>query len=337
MQIFDTFQTPFKFILMINFLSISSFAVLLILSIALPCRAEKPEYAFILKARGNPFWKSISDGIKDALNKEQINGLIYQIDEDRNSESQLNLCNTVIQKKPAIIVLGAVTTSVGIECYKNATAQGIKIADIDGNVTVLEAQDMGVPLSFSVGSNNFLIGESAASYLHSINKKDAPRIFIIEGLAGNSVSKKRVDGFRTKISSLIPKAHIVASIAGDWDRLKAATITTDILTKEPSLDFIFSASDLMTYGIIESVKVAKRGEVKIISVDAQAQILNSVKSGKLLATVAQLPYLMGTRSVTLAVKAVTENLSNVSEYTDTPVVTKEFLEVKNNPTLQYLR
>jgi D-allose transport system substrate-binding protein len=322
---------------MIKFLSISSLVVSLLLTVALPCRAEKPEYAFILKARGNPFWKSISDGIKAGISKEQVNGTIYQIDEDRNSESQLNLCNTVIQKSPAIIVLGAVTKNVGLECYKNAAAKGIKVADIDGNVSIAEAQDVGVPMSFSVGSDNFLIGETAAIYLHSVNNKEAPSILIIEGLTGNTVSKKRVDGFRSKIANLLPKARIVASIAGDWDRLKAATITTDILTKEPNLNYIFSASDVMTYGIIESVKVAKRSDVKIVSVDAQAQILSSIKSGKLLATVAQLPYLMGTKSVTLAVKAVTENLSNTSEFTDIPVVTKEFLEVKDNPVLQYLR
>jgi D-allose transport system substrate-binding protein len=289
-----------------------------------PCFAEQPEYAFILKARGNPFWKSIADGVMDGVTEQKVKGVIYQIDEDRNSESQLSLCNTVIQKKPAIIVLGAVTKNVGIECYKNATSKGIKVADIDGNVSVDEAKEAGVSMAFSVGSDNFLIGETAAIYLNSINSKADPRILIIEGLTGNTVSKKRVDGFRTKVLSLIPQAKIVASIAGDWDRLKAANITTDILTKEPNLDYIFSASDVMTYGIIESVKVAKRGEVKIVSVDAQAQILNSIKSGKLQATVAQLPYLMGKRSVELSVRSVAGEINGFSEFTDIPVVTKEF-------------
>ena len=266
-----------------------------------------------------------------------VNGVMYQIDEDRDSVSQLNLCNTIIQKKPAVIVLGAVTKNVGIECFKNATAKGIKVADIDGNVSVEDAKESGFPLAFSVGSDNFLIGQTAATYLASLNQKPDPSIFIVEGLTGNTVSKKRVDGFKSKIIELIPQAKIVASIAGDWDRLRAANITTDILIKEPKLDYIFSASDVMTYGIIESVKVAKRSEITIVSVDAQFQILNSIKSGKLKATVAQLPYLMGRRSVELAVKAVTENLNGHSEFTEIPIVTKEFLENKDNPVLKYIR
>ena len=93
----------------------------------------------------------------------------------------------------------------------------------------------------------------------------------------------------------------------------------------------------MTYGLIESVKVAKRSEVRIVSVDAQSQILNSIKSGKLQATVAQLPYLMGKRSVELAVKSVAGEVNGFSEFTDIPVVTKEFLEKKDSPVLKFLR
>lgn len=301
------------------------------------CLADQEEYAFILKARGNPFWKSISDGIKEGIKETSIHGALYQIDEDRNSETQLNLCNTIIEKKPAMIVLGAVTKSVGIECYKKALSKGIKVADIDGNVSVSEAKEAGLELAFSVGSDNFLIGQTAADYLKSINKIDKPSILIIEGLSGNTVSKKRVEGFRSKVLQLIPNAIIVASIAGDWDRLKASNITQDILTKEKNLNYIFSASDVMTYGIIEAVKVAKRNDVIIISVDAQSQILGSVKSGRLEATVAQLPYLMGKRSVELSIKAVKENLKGHTEFTDSPVVNKEFLEKIDNPVLKYIR
>jgi D-allose transport system substrate-binding protein len=305
--------------------------------LAFPLRAEQQEYAFILKARGNPFWKTISDGIKEGIKESGINGSLYQIDEDRNSETQLNLCTTIIEKKPLIIVLGAVTKAVGLECYKKAIAKGIKVADIDGNVSVSEAKEAGLDLAFSVGSDNFLIGQTAANYLKSINNLESPSILIIEGLAGNTVSKKRVDGFRSKVLELIPSSKIVASIAGDWDRLKASNVTQDILTKEKNLNYIFSASDVMTYGIIESIKVAKRNEVKIISVDAQSQILNSIKSSRLEATVAQLPYLMGMRSVELSIKAVNENLNGHSEFTDIPVVNKEFLDKTDNPVLKFIR
>lgn len=323
-----------------NHCSVKVWLLFLILSPVLwlsSARAENPEFAFILKARGNPFWKTIAEGIKDGAKEAGINASIYQIEEDRNSESQLNLCNTIIEKKPTIIVLGAVTKTVGLECYKKALSKNIPVADIDGNVTVAEGEEAHLDLSFSVSSDNYLIGQKAADYLQSVNKVQAPRILVIEGLPGNTVSQKRVNGFRSRVLELIPQAEIVASLSGDWDRLKAANITTDILTREKKLDYIFSASDVMTYGIIESVRVAKRPEVKIISVDAQFQILPSIRSGRLLATVAQLPYVMGRRSVELARSAVNEGLRGKNEFTDIPVVDREFLERKNNPTLEFIR
>ncbi len=156
-------------------------------------------------------------------------------------------------------------------------------------------------------------------------------------MTGNYNSEKRVGGFRSKILELIPNARIVASIAGDWDRFKASNITTDILTKEQKLDYIFSACDNMTYGIIEAIKIAKRTEVKTISVDGQLQILNSIKTGKLEATVAQLPYLMGSKAVELSLKAVNENILEVRELTETPLVNKAFLEKVDSPMLKLIR
>lgn len=313
--------------------------VLLVICFSLlssPCFSEQPEYAFILQAKGNPYWNAIIEGVNDKSKELNVRSLTYQIDEIRDSEAQLNLCNTVIQKRPAIIVLSAITNGIGLECFKNALLKGIKVAEIDSQIYV-EAREKGIPFSFSIGSDNFRIGQEAGEYLNSINRKAKPTILVIEGVTGNYNSEKRVGGFKTKLLELVPNARIVASIAGDWDRLKAASITTDILTKESNLDYIFSASDNMTYGIIESIKVAKRLDVKVISVDGQKQILGAIRSGKLEATVVQLPYLMGVKAVELSVKAVNENLLGHRELTETPVVNKEFLEKQDSPVFKYIR
>ena len=56
-----------------------------------------------------------------------------------------------------------------------------------------------------------------------------------------------------------------------------------------------------------------------------------------MASVAQLPYLMGMRSVELAMNAVATHRLGQSEITATPVLTKEMLEAKKDPLLQYVR
>ena len=92
--------------------------------------------------------------------------------------------------------------------------------------------------------------------------------------------------------------EIVASLPGDWDHGKAASITNDILARNPDLVAIFAANDGMALGAVEAVYAAGKGEqVTIIGVDGNSDAVKSIKEGRLNASVAQLPYLVGKQAV----------------------------------------
>jgi hypothetical protein len=93
-------------------------------------------------------------------------------------------------------------------------------------------------------------------------------------------------------------ASVQQSLPGDWDRGKAASIASDILTRNPDLVAIFAANDGMALGAVESVYAAGKGDqVTIIGVDGNSDAVKSIKSGRLNASVAQLPYLVGKQAV----------------------------------------
>ncbi len=73
---------------------------------------------------------------------------------DQAKEEDLNLCEAAISQKPAIIVLAAETTAIGLQCFREAQKQGIKVADIDATVSVADAKKSGVNLSFTIGADN---------------------------------------------------------------------------------------------------------------------------------------------------------------------------------------
>lgn len=296
------------------------------------------DYAFILKGRGNVFWKVIDQGVRETAAKNDINVLVYNTDDDQRPEAQLAICETVIERAPKVIVLGAATKAVGIECYKKAHAAGIIVADIDGNVTMDDAKAAGVPLAFSVGSDNVKIGRRAARYVAQNLDRPDPKILIIEGLPGSIVSDNRRDGFVDVLREKVPQARIVASLAGNWDRQAAMTITTDTLTRVPDLDVIYSVSDVMTMGVVEAVRVAgKSGQITIVSVDGIADARKAVRGRRIAADVAQLPYLMGKRAIELAQDAAAGKVTGVTEYVPTPLLTKPALEMENNKELKYVR
>jgi D-allose transport system substrate-binding protein len=300
--------------------------------------ADSNEFVFLLKGRGNVFWKVLRKGIEETAQANGITATILHTDDDQTPETQLNMCLTSIAKKPKFIVLGAATKNVGIECYKKAAAAGIQIADIDGNVSVQEAADAGVRLTFSVTSDNTLIGQSAAAYLAGNAKKQNPKILVIRGLPGSIVSERRALGFIDRLKETLPNAVIVGNPTADWDRMKALNTTLDVLQREPELSYIFSVSDVMTTGIVEAVKIAKKvGVVQIVSVDGIEDARKAIIAGKIAADVAQLPFLMGKRAVELSLKASSEVLAGYTEFTPTPLLTREVLIQGTSPELLYVR
>lgn len=294
------------------------------------------EYAFILKGRGNLFWKGVYEGVSEAAAELGVKASLYNTDSDQAPEEQLNICLAAIQRRPKVLVMGAATKSVGLECYRKALAAGIPVADIDGNVTAADAKEAGLNLSFTVGSDNYRIGELAADYLKESSPDNNPKVLIIEGLVGSIVSEKRVRGFRSRLEELLPGATVVGSYAASWDRMKALNITIDALKRTPDISYIFSASDIMTMGVIEAVRMSKLSP-QVISVDATRDGVKAVKSGRIAANVAQLPYMMGRRAVELAKKLQSESFTEHTEYTPTPVLTRKVLEEGTEPNLRYLR
>lgn len=324
-------------------MSLSTFLTLglsLIIALSVPIRAiaQDGEYVFILAAHDSPYWNTLGEGVKDAAKAKGITPVIYEAQNGRDTEGELNICLTAILRKPKIIVMGSLNASIGIQCFKQAISKGIIVADVDANLSVEEAAKAGIPLAFSIGSDNYLAGEEAANYVISSTKNPALNILIIEGAAGSVPSHKRVAGFTTKIKQLLPRANIVASISADWDRLKAMDITLDVLQRQANLDVIYAANDTMALGAAEAVRnLARTTQVKIIGVDGTADARKAIMDGRLTASVAQLPYLMGMRSVELAIDAVTTHKTGVSEITMTPVLTRDLIETNNEPALQYVR
>ena len=296
------------------------------------------KYAFILPSLANPYWKALSEGITDGAKEVGITPVILTSTNDAAKEEVLNICQAAISQKPSIIMVCTTTTPIAIKCLQEIQKNGIKSAILDAILTVNDAKKSGVKLSFSIGTNNVMVGQKGADFLVKQTKLKAPKILIIEGLAGNENSKNRVSGFKGEIAKSLPSAKIVSSVSADWDRLKAITITADTLTRNPDLNVVFAANDMMALGAVEAIRSAgKTKDVVVIGVDGVSDARKAILAGRMTASVAQLPYLIGKRSVTLAAESVHGKCSEKTETTPLVVLTKETLESQKEPLLKYVR
>ncbi|RIL11150.1 MAG: LacI family transcriptional regulator, partial [Proteobacteria bacterium] len=235
--------------------------VLLLCIFTAGARAEQGiEIAVLLKGMTNPYWKTLHDGVTDYASEKGIEIYIQGVQSDQETEQQLNVCNTMLLKKPKALIFAAVTGVTLAPCLKQASASGVLLVDVDGGMTEQEAAKMGIKLQFSVASDNYQLGKKAADYLSGINGK----VLLIEGLPGSIPGIQRAKGFKENL----PKGlTLVASLPGNWDRLRAADITNDVVTKHPDLAAIFAANDLMALGAAEALFSRKIENVKVLGVD----------------------------------------------------------------------
>ncbi|MGV0875623.1 substrate-binding domain-containing protein [Martelella sp. FLE1502] len=313
-------------------------AALMLLASTAPAMADD-EYGVLMKTLANPFWGAMAEGVKAGADAAGVKYYLQAVENDQAAESQLNVCNTMLERQPVAMITAAINSTNLLPCLKTAQERGIEIVDLDGNLdpAILEAE--GIDITFSIGSDNVKAGAQGAEYMAKMLGADAKGpVLVIEGLSGNITGEKRTTGFADRLAELAPGLEIVASLPGDWDRGKAANITNDILTRNPDLKGIFAANDGMALGAVESVFAAgKGGDVVIIGVDGNSDAVKSIKDGRLTASVAQLPYLVGMEAVENAKKVADGGTVDKQINVQTLVLTKDILDAGTDPVLEYVK
>lgn len=301
--------------------------------------AQEGEYGILMKTLSNPFWGAMGTGVEDGATEAGVKFFSQAVESDQAAEPQLNVCNTMLERNPVAMITAAINSTNLLPCLKKAQESGIPVADLDGNLDPEILEKEGINIAFQIGSDNVAAGGQGAEYLVSKLGADATgSVLIIEGLSGNITGEKRARGFREMLEKMAPGLEIVASLPGDWDRGKAANITNDILTRNPDLVGIFAANDGMALGAVESVYAAGKGDqVTIIGVDGNSDAVKSIKDGRLNASVAQLPYLVGKQAVENMKKVIAGESVETTIFVPTLVLTKDVLDAGNEPMLEYVK
>lgn len=292
---------------------------------------ETPDIAVLIKGTNNPYWKGIEDGTKETAKKLGLTLYLQSVQTDQDGEQQLNMCNTILLRKPKVLIFAAVNSVNLAPCLRTAMDKGVILVDIDGNTTQETAKELGLDVRFSVASNNYDLGKKAADYL----KGKSGNVLVIEGLPGSQAGLLRVQGFKDNLDDAMT---IVASTAGDWDRLKAADITNGIITQYPKLTAVFAANDMMALGAAETLYAKGITNVTIIGVDGVSDAIQAIQAEKLSASVAQLPYLMGKQAVEKA-NALLNGATTMdyNQYVPSIILDKAILDKNADELLRYLR
>ncbi len=308
-------------------------------SVLMSGTAQAEGYAILMKTLANPFWGAMGQGVEDGAINAGVEYQVQAVESDQAAESQLNVCNTMLERKPDALITAAINSTNLLPCIQRAIDAGVQVVDLDGNLDPEVLEKAGIKISFGIGSDNEAAGAQGAEWLVGELGADATGpVLVIEGLSGNITGQKRANGFASKLTELAPGLEIVASLPGNWDRGKAANITNDILTRNPDLLAIFAANDGMALGAVEAAYAAGKGDqVTIIGVDGNSDAVKSIKAGRLNASVAQLPYLVGKTAVEKVSEAIAGNKVEPFIFVPTLVLTNTVLAEGKEPMLEYVK
>ena len=238
----------------------------------------------------NPFFVTLSNGAKDEAKK--LGATLTVVDAGDDSAKQTNDIEDLISKNIGVLIVNPVDSDAVAPAVKDAKAKGIKIISVDRVVN-------GVDVDCKIASDNVMGAKLATEYLTQLIGKNA-KVAQLEGVPGASATVDRGKGFHQAADGNL---NVVASQTAQFDRAKGLNVTENILQAHGDLQGIFAQNDEMALGAVEAVDAAKK-KVVIVGFDATDDGKKAVSSGKMAATVAQKPDLMGATAIDNAQKLI---------------------------------
>lgn len=269
--------------------------------------------AFILKTLANDHWVAMKEGALAEGKKLGVTVDVFAVASEGDIQQQLQLFETALEKDYQGISISPITPLNLVTAVVKANKRGIPVINVDEGINLKALKDAGGSVAAFIRTDNFSIGEQAADFIAS-KIPGGGEVVIIEGMAGNTSGDDRRDGFKSKIETY-PEFKLVASQPGDWDRIKALDVATNMINRYSNLKAIYCANDTMALGAVQAVKNAKKTEeIIVVGTDGIPEAVKSVKAGEMAATIAQDPYNMGTMAVAILVDIIKENKTEADKF-----------------------
>ncbi|EUJ41673.1 D-ribose ABC transporter substrate-binding protein [Brochothrix campestris] len=231
----------------------------------------------------NPFFVSVKEGIETAAKAAGITVKIA--DAQNDSSKQSNDVDDLIQQDVDMLLVNPVDSAAISAAVKTANDADIPVIAIDRSADKGKVETL-------VASDNREGGKMAADFIIAQLGQQA-KVAELEGTPGASATRERGEGFHSVADT---KLAVVEKQSADFDRTKGLNVAENVLQANASITAIFAQNDEMALGAVEAAKAAGK-DILIVGFDGNDDGLKAVKEGKMAATIAQQPELIGQKAV----------------------------------------
>ncbi|GAB6158142.1 ribose ABC transporter substrate-binding protein RbsB [Desulfotomaculum varum] len=243
-----------------------------------------------LSTLNNPFFVDMKDGAQAAADK--IGAKLVVMDAQDDASKQVSQVEDLIQQKVDVILLNPTDSDGLVTAVKDANKANIPVITLDRSVN-------GGTVVSHIASDNVAGGKMAANFIVE-QLKGKGKVVELEGIAGTSAARDRGQGFH-EVMDKQTDIKVVAKQPADFDRSKGMSVMENILQSQPEINAVFAHNDEMALGALQAIEAAKK-QILVVGFDGNADAVKAVNDGKMAATVAQQPKLIGELGVQVAEK-----------------------------------
>jgi ribose transport system substrate-binding protein len=261
-------------------------------------RAKRATAAIVMHYGGNDWATAQITGLKSEFGKLGIH-VVAVTDANFNPNKQVSDLETVLSKKPDIIVSIPTDPVATALAYKKAAAAGTKIVFMDN---VPKGMTAGKDYVSTVSADNLGNGVTSAHLLaRALGGKG--EIGLIYHEADFFVTKQRYEGFKTTIETDYPDIRIVEQkgIAGPDFAGDAQNAANAMLSKHPNLAGIWAVWDVPAEGVLAAARASGRTNLMIATEDLGKNVAIALAKDQLVVGLgAQRPFDQGVTEARLA-------------------------------------
>lgn len=265
---------------------------------AVGAQDESYQIAYLTPGLNVPFWKYLSDGIKQAAAAADAKIEVTDYDSRNDAATQLQNAQDAITRGVDAIIISPTDSS---------TAPAVLELAAEANVPVIIADigtDSGDYVSFVISSNEQGAYEAGQVLVENMQAKgwEGADVVMIAISQARINGQNRTRGFTQALEEGGSKiAQYLES--EDYTRAEAQQQALDLLTANPDARGFFTQHDEATLGAWTAIEDSgKEDEIILVGFDGSPESVDLIRAGKLKAASMQQPVLMGRMSLDVALK-----------------------------------
>lgn len=243
-----------------------------------------------VSTQNNPFFVTLVEGAQKAADKAGVN--LTVVDAGDDATKQVSDIEDLVSKNISVLIVNPVDSDAVTGAVEAAVAKGVKVISVDRVVN-------GVDIDCQIASDNVAGAELATQYIVDTLGEGVKTAELI-GTSGASAAIDRSQGFHNIADE---KLDIIASQTANFDRTEGMSVMENMLQGNGDIQAVFAANDEMALGAVEAVTGAKK-DVLVVGFDATDDAIEAIREGRMGATIAQQPDLIGSTAVENAIKLI---------------------------------